>query len=104
MVHDNKAQGGRSRLGAWRAGRSDLRLHALSVFSLAVAFVCLAAALLVVTNIQAVRDRWARAGRATVYLRENAPGPQEERWYHLYGCRRWLTLTRDTVDNLIGEQ
>lgn len=65
-------QGGPSRLGAWRAGRSDLRLHALSVFSLAVAFVCLAAALLVVTNIQAVRDRWARAGRATVYLRDAA--------------------------------
>lgn len=64
--------GGSGRLGAWRAGRSDLRLHALSVFSLAVAFVCLAAALLVVTNIQSVRDRWARAGRATVYLRDGA--------------------------------
>lgn len=71
MTHGS-AQGGPSRLGAWRAGRSDLRLHALSVFSLAVAFVCLAAALLVVTNIQAVRDRWARAGRATVYLRDAA--------------------------------
>lgn len=70
---DGSNQGSPGRLGAWRAGRSDLRLHALSVFSLAVAFVCLAAALLVVTNIQAVRDRWARAGRATVYLREAAP-------------------------------
>jgi cell division transport system permease protein len=70
--HEGSTQGG-TRLGAWRAGRSDLRLHALSVFSLAVAFVCLAAALLVVTNIQAVRDRWARAGRATVYLRDVAP-------------------------------
>jgi len=70
-MNDN-ASGGLSKLGAWRAGRSDLRLHALSVFSLAVAFVCLAAALLVVTNIQAVRDRWARAGRATVYLRDAA--------------------------------
>jgi sarcosine oxidase subunit delta len=38
-----------------------------------------------------------------VYLRENAPGPQQERWYHLYGCRRWLTLTRDTVTNRIGD-
>jgi cell division transport system permease protein len=34
--------------------------------------VCLAAALLVVTNIAAVRDRWSRAGRATVYLQANA--------------------------------
>jgi cell division transport system permease protein len=56
----------------WRAGRSDFRLHVLSVFSLSVAFVCLASALLVVTNIAAVRDRWSRAGRATVYLRDTA--------------------------------
>jgi len=39
-----------------------------------------------------------------VYLRENAPGPQEERWFHLFGCRRWLTLVRDTVDNAIGDR
>jgi len=58
------------RMRTWRAGRSDLRLHLLSIFSLAVAFVCLAASLLVVTNIAAVRDRWSRAGRATVYLRD----------------------------------
>jgi heterotetrameric sarcosine oxidase delta subunit len=37
-----------------------------------------------------------------VYLRENAPGEQEERWFHLYGCRRWLTLRRDTLTNRIG--
>jgi cell division transport system permease protein len=64
--------GWRPRIGAWRAGRSDWRVHVLSVFSLAVAFVCLAASLLVVTNLAAVRDRWSRAGRATVYLREGA--------------------------------
>ena len=56
----------------WRAGRGAMRLHLLSIFSLAVAFVCLASALLVVTNIAAVRDRWSRAGRATVYLRDGA--------------------------------
>jgi len=37
-----------------------------------------------------------------VYLRENAPAEQEERWFHLYGCRRWLTLRRDTRTNRIG--
>ena len=57
-------------LGTWRAGRSNWRLQALSIFSLAVAFVCLASALLVVTNLSSVRDRWSRAGRATVYLRD----------------------------------
>jgi cell division transport system permease protein len=58
-------------LGTWRAGRSNWRLQALSVFSLAVAFVCLASALLVVCNLASVRDRWSRAGRATVYLRDD---------------------------------
>jgi heterotetrameric sarcosine oxidase delta subunit len=38
---------------------------------------------------------------ARVYLRENVAGPQEERWFHALGCRRWLTLTRDTVTNRI---
>lgn len=60
------------KLRTWRAGRSDLRLHLLTVFSLAVAFVCLSASLLVVTNLAALRDRWSRAGRATVYLRDTA--------------------------------
>jgi cell division transport system permease protein len=50
----------------------EWRLHALSVFSLAVAFVCLGAALIVVTNLKAVEERWAHAGRASIYLRDNA--------------------------------
>ena len=36
-----------------------------------------------------------------VFVRNNAPGPQWERWFHVYGCRRWLTLRRDTVANRI---
>jgi cell division transport system permease protein len=58
--------------GTWRAGRSNWRMQSLSVFSLAVAFVCLASALLVVSNLEALRDRWSRAGRATVVLRDGA--------------------------------
>jgi cell division transport system permease protein len=50
----------------------EWRLHALSVFSLAVAFVCLGAALLVVTNLRAVEERWAHAGRASIYLQDTA--------------------------------
>jgi cell division transport system permease protein len=50
----------------------EWRLHVLSVFSLAVAFVCLGAALLVVTNLHAVELRWAHAGRASVYLKDRA--------------------------------
>jgi len=50
----------------------EWRLHALSVFSLMVAFVCLGAALLVVTNLRAIEDRWAHAGRASIYLKDSA--------------------------------
>jgi heterotetrameric sarcosine oxidase delta subunit len=50
-------------------------------------------------SLDAAGDREADFRR--VYLRENAPGPQRERWFHAYGCRRWLTLRRDTVTNRI---
>jgi cell division transport system permease protein len=61
---------------AWRGTRNDWRLHLLGVFSVAVAFVCLAAALLVVVNVDAVRARWAESGRASVYLRPAATPDQ----------------------------
>ena len=43
----------------------------------------------------------SHADFARVYLMENAPGPQDERWFHLYGCRRWLDLRRDTITNAL---
>ena len=47
-------------------------------------------------------DEGDKAGDfARVYLRVNAPGPQTERWFHVLGCRRWTTITRDTVTNRI---
>jgi len=57
---------------------AEWRLHALSVVSLAVAFVCLGAALLVVFNLHALKDRWGRTGRASVYLKDGAPPAQVE--------------------------
>jgi sarcosine oxidase subunit delta len=42
---------------------------------------------------------------ATTWLRKNAAGPQRERWFHAAGCRRWLTLERDTRDNsMLGQE
>jgi len=29
----------------------------------------------------------------------NLPGPQRERWYHRFGCRRWLAAVRDVRTN-----
>lgn len=34
-----------------------------------------------------------------VWLRENAAGPHVERWFHVAGCRRWLTIERNTITN-----
>lgn len=34
-----------------------------------------------------------------VWLPENLAGIQTERWFHSAGCRRWLTLERDTLTN-----
>ena len=34
-----------------------------------------------------------------VWLPENVAGRQAERWFHFAGCRRWLTVDRDTVTN-----
>jgi cell division transport system permease protein len=63
-------------IGTTRRARRGMlrewRLHALSVFSLAVAFVCLGAALLVLTNLHAIEERWSHAGRASIYLKDSA--------------------------------
>lgn len=38
------------------------------------------------------------------FMRNNLQGPQTERWFHLFGCRRWLTLRRDTrTDEILAE-
>jgi cell division transport system permease protein len=63
-------------MNAWqralRGGRHDWQLHLSSVFSVGIAFICLASALLVVANIQELRLRWSHTGRASVYLQPNA--------------------------------
>ena len=61
---------------AWRGSRNDWRLHLLGIFSVAVAFVCLVSALLIVVNVNGVRERWASTGRASVYLESGAKPEQ----------------------------
>jgi cell division transport system permease protein len=68
MIHGTFGTTRRAQRGMLR----EWRLHALSVFSLAVAFVCLGAALLVVTNLRSIEERWSHAGRASIYLKDNA--------------------------------
>lgn len=37
------------------------------------------------------------------FMHDNPEGPVTERWFHAYGCRRWLTAVRDTrSDEILG--
>ncbi len=57
---------------AWRGIVREWKLYAIGACSLAVAFICLGAAILTVTNLIAVEKRWTQAGRVSVYLRDGA--------------------------------
>ena len=35
------------------------------------------------------------------FLQDNTAGVVTERWFHGFGCRRWITIQRDTRDNTI---
>src|SRR5688500_6881515 len=63
---------------ALRGGRHDWQLQLSSVFSVGVAFICLASALLVVAIVQTLRVRWSHTGRASVYLQANAEAADVE--------------------------
>ena len=37
-----------------------------------------------------------------VWIFNNPDGPTTERWFHAAGCRRWLTVRRDTsIDRVV---
>jgi heterotetrameric sarcosine oxidase delta subunit len=36
-----------------------------------------------------------------VWERANVAGLQRERWFHFGGCRRWLTVERNTATNAV---
>lgn len=64
---------------AWRGGSGQWRMQLLSTLSSAVAFVCLAFALLVVVNLRAIEARWQSAGHVSAYLSGGAATSEAER-------------------------
>jgi heterotetrameric sarcosine oxidase delta subunit len=37
------------------------------------------------------------------FMHSNTQGPVTEAWFHLFGCRRWVRVTRDTrTDEILG--
>jgi len=57
---------------AKRGLRDDLRVHIVAVASLAIAFLCLGGALLAITNLSHMSDRWGRSRNVSVYLKDSA--------------------------------
>ena len=37
------------------------------------------------------------------FMHNNLEGPVREAWFHLYGCRRWIVVRRDTATDEILE-
>ncbi|MCP3868396.1 MAG: sarcosine oxidase subunit delta [Gammaproteobacteria bacterium] len=45
-------------------------------------------------NPEALNDEaWADY----LFMRKNPRGPHLEQWHHVYGCRRWFNVKRDTL-------
>ena len=38
-----------------------------------------------------------------VWILQNPDGVTTERWFHAHGCRRWLTVSRDTSIDVVLE-
>ena len=38
----------------------------------------------------------AASWRDHLFVRDNAAGPHAERWLHVFGCRQWFVVRRDT--------
>ena len=37
------------------------------------------------------------------FMRSNLEGVQTEAWFHVFGCRRWVRLQRDTRADVVVE-
>jgi cell division transport system permease protein len=57
---------------AKRGLREDPRLSLVAISSLSVAFLCLSAALLGLTNLRELAERWGRTHHMSVYLKDGA--------------------------------
>lgn len=91
---------------ALRGARNDARLYALSVFSVAVAFVCLAAAVLVVVNVNGIHQRWANTGRLSVFLKPDVSNEDLEALDRALsktpGVVKVTRVTREDARNELG--
>ncbi|HEX6244368.1 MAG TPA: permease-like cell division protein FtsX [Polyangiales bacterium] len=57
---------------AKRGAREDVRLYLVAISSLTVAFLCLSSALLGLTNLRELAERWGRTHHMSVYLKDGS--------------------------------
>lgn len=46
-------------------------------------------------------DAPAEAWHDYVHLRDNRAGAHRELWHHVFGCRAWLVVERDTLTHAV---
>lgn len=63
---------------ASRAMREEAGLHLVAISSLTIAFLCLGASLLVISNLSVLADSWGRSARVTIFLRDGAEAQSVE--------------------------
>jgi cell division transport system permease protein len=54
---------------AWRGGRGEWRMHAVSAVSATLAFLCLVFVLLLVVNLRALEGRFRESGHVSLFLK-----------------------------------
>ena len=56
-----------------------------------------------VPNVAAELEDAVERDLDRAFMRDNVEGVATERWFHALGCRRWVTVKRDTrTDRLVG--
>jgi cell division transport system permease protein len=57
---------------AARGMREEARIHLVAISSLTIAFFCLGATLVAMTNLSRIAERWGETARMTIFLRDGA--------------------------------
>jgi cell division transport system permease protein len=89
---------------AKRGVREDLRLYLVAVSSLTVAFLCLSAALLGLTNLRELADRWGRTHHMSVYLKDGADRADVDRLLRVLDALPALSHVEYVSPQLAREQ
>jgi len=89
---------------AKRGAREDVRLYLVAVSSLTVAFLCLSAALLGLSNLRDLAERWGRTHHMSVYVKDGAERADVDRLLQVLSTLPSLTRVDYLSPQLAREQ